>query len=144
MKVVIPFALIFVGLAALIAMGVTQGGIPELQVEQVLAGEYPGREVKVHGFLESIQSGERPLRFKVRAKESPDVMMDVVCDRTKPDTFQKDYDVAVQGYWNPDDNTFVAEQIFTKCPSKYEAEAKEGLGSPDMVLDPAAADETSN
>ena len=151
MKVVIPFVLIFAGLAALIAMGVTQGGIPELQVEQVLAGEYPGHEVKVHGFLDSIESGERPLRFKVRAKES-DVVIDVVCDKSKPDTFQQDYDVAVQGHWNAEQSEFVAEQIFTKCPSKYEAEAKEGIGSPDMAYETGseaaetepASTETSN
>lgn len=146
MKVVIPFVLIFAGLAALIALGVSQGGVPELQVEQVLAGEYPDREVKVHGFLDSIESVERPLRFKVRAKET-DAMIDVVCDKSKPDTFQQDYDVAVQGHWNADKNEFVAEQIFTKCPSKYEAEAKEGIGSPEMAPDAefeAVAPETSS
>jgi cytochrome c-type biogenesis protein CcmE len=145
MKVVIPFVLIFAGLAALIAMGVSQGGIPELQVEQVVAGEYPDREVKVHGFLESIQSSERPLRFKVRAKETDGLVIDVISDRTKPDTFQEDYDVAVQGHWDADKKHFVAEQIFTKCPSKYEAEAKEGIGSPEMAADePAAPADTTN
>ena len=144
MKVVIPFVLIFSGLAALIAMGVTQGGVPELQVEQVLAGEYPDREVKVHGFLEEIESAERPLRFKVRSKEQPDVVIDVVCDKTKPDTFQEDYDVAVQGHWVADEERFVAEQIFTKCPSKYEAEVKEGIGSPEMAAKQVVEPENAN
>lgn len=130
MKVLIPFVLIFAGLGALITMGVAQGGVPELQVSQVLQGEYPDREVKVHGFLAEIQSEHRPLRFQVRDKENENVLLDVVCDKTKPDTFQEDYDVAVQGRWNAAEKRFVAEQIFTKCPSKYEAEAKDGIGAP--------------
>jgi len=129
MKVLIPFALIFAGLGGLIAMGVAQGGIPELQVSQVLHGEYADREVKVHGFLAEISSSERPLRFTVRDKENEDLAIHVVCNKTKPDTFQEDFDVAVQGRWNAAGNEFVAEQIFTKCPSKYEAEAKEGIGN---------------
>lgn len=144
MKVVIPFVLIFAGLSALIAMGVTQGGVPELQVEQLVAGEYPDREVKVHGFLESIESAERPLRFTVRSKEQPELVIHVVCDKSKPDTFQEDYDVAVQGEWNADEQQFVAEQIFTKCPSKYEAEVKEGIGSPEMAAEREKPAETTN
>ena len=144
MKVVVPFVLIFAGLAGLIAMGVAQGGVPELQVEQVVAGEYPGREVKVHGFLDSIQSAERPLRFKVRAKERDELLIDVICDKTKPDTFQEDYDVAVQGRWDAEQKQFVAEQIFTKCPSKYEAEAKDGIGGPGYESTEAPPASTSN
>ena len=132
-KVLVPFVLIFAGLGGLIYMGVAQGGIPELQVQQLVAGEYADREVKVHGFLERIESDQRPLRFSVRDKEDPSVVIDVYADRTRPDTFQEEYDVAVQGRWDPTERRFVAEQIFTKCPSKYEAEAKEGLGGPQQL-----------
>ena len=41
MKVVVPFVLIFAGLAGLIALGVAQGGVPELQVEQDLRAFAP-------------------------------------------------------------------------------------------------------
>jgi len=130
MKIVVPFLLILAGLVGLIAMGVAQGGIPEVQVAQVVQGDFADREVKVHGFLAEIHSAERPLRFTVCDKEDPDVTLDVVCDRTRPDTFLEDYDVAVQGRWDSERGQFVADQIFTKCPSKYEAEAKEGSGGP--------------
>ena len=59
MKVVIPFLLILAGLVGLIAMGVTQGGIPELQVGDLSSGEFDGKVVKVHGLLEKIQSDNR-------------------------------------------------------------------------------------
>jgi cytochrome c-type biogenesis protein CcmE len=129
MKVVIPFLLILVGLVGLIAMGVTQGGIPELQVSELQAGEFDGKTVKVHGFLESIESATRPLRFTVRDKVDPEIVIAVTCNKTKPDTFQKEYDVAVEGIWDATTKSFEAEHIYTKCPSKYEAEAKEGMGS---------------
>ena len=130
MKVVVPFLLILAGLVGLIAMGVTQGGIPELQVSELRAGEFDGRVVKVHGFLKSIESTTRPLRFTVRDKVDPTIVISVTCDKTKPDTFQEEYDVAVEGVWDAKTASFEAEHIYTKCPSKYEAEAKEGLGAP--------------
>ncbi len=145
MKVVIPFLLILAGLVGLIAMGVMQGGIPELQVSELRSGEFDGQTVKVHGFLESIESTTRPLRFTVRDKEDPEIVIAVTCNKTKPDTFQKEYDVAVEGIWDATTKSFEAEHIYTKCPSKYEAEAKEGLGAPpsgtpydaDFELEPA-------
>ncbi len=140
-KVVVPFVLIFAGLAGLIAMGVSQGGIPEVQVQEVVDGVFSDREVKVHGFLASVESEQRPLRFHVRDKEDDGVTIDVIADVPKPDTFQADFDVAVQGRWDPAENRFVAEHIFTKCPSKYEAEAKEGLGAPPAL--PTEKPETS-
>ncbi len=134
MKVVIPFLLILSGLIGLIAMGVMQGGIPELQVSELTSGEFDGRVVKVHGFLKTIESNTRPLRFTVRDKLDPEIVIAVTCDKTKPDTFQEEYDVAVEGVWNAETASFEAEHIYTKCPSKYEAEAKEGLGAPPARL----------
>ncbi len=134
-RLAVPFLLIFGGLAGLVAMGVAQGGVPEAQVHQIVAGEFPDREVKVHGFLAAIESAERPLRFSVVDKENPELRIPVVCDRTRPDTFQETYDVAVQGRWDPEAKHFVADQIFSKCPSKYEAESKAGQTMPQLASD---------
>ncbi len=137
MKLVAPIALIVLGLIGLIVMGIVQGGIPEMQVADLLVGEKPEGVVKVHGLLEKIHSSERPLRFTVSDKEDPTQTFDVYCDRTRPDTFQETYDVAVQGRWNAESGRFEADQIFTKCPSKYEAEDKLGLGRAPVVEAPA-------
>ena len=143
MKLVVPFALIGLGLAGLITMGVIQSGVPELQVAG-LVGPTPssaataGRELKVHGIIESIQSQGRPLRFMVRDKGDEKIKVEVVSDRTRPDTFQETYDVAVQGHFDPATKVFTADQIFTKCPSKYEGMQKAGLNnSTSRPADPA-------
>jgi cytochrome c-type biogenesis protein CcmE len=125
MTVVIPFLLILAGLAGLIAMGVAQGGIPELQVSELKSGEFADRIVKVHAMLASVESETRPLKFTISDKEDPALLIPVVYDATKPDTFTVGYELAVEGTWDETAGTFDAEHVYTKCPSKYEAESKE-------------------
>ncbi len=130
MKIAIPLLLIVAGLAGLIVMGIARGGVPELQVSQVLAGAHEGARVKMHGTIGEIASGERPLRFTVADKADPSKTVEVHADRTRPDTFQEAYDVAVLGRYDAASGRFTAEQIYTKCPSKYEADEERGIGSP--------------
>lgn len=143
MKILVPALLILAGLAGLVTMGILQGGVPELQVHQVLAGAYAGQEVKMHGIIETIHSEERPLRFTIADKDDDAKRIDVVCDRTRPDTFQETYDVAVQGVFQPERGVFDADQIFTKCPSKYEAAEELGAGSPAAMVDPPSPASTT-
>lgn len=128
-KLLLPITAIGAGLTVLIAMGVMEGGIPEIQARELASGAYRDRTVKVHGLLEKIEAGDRPLRFTVRDKDIADATFAVVADKTRPDTFSEGYDVSVEGEWDAGRNAFVADRIFTKCPSKYEDEAKEGIGS---------------
>jgi cytochrome c-type biogenesis protein CcmE len=125
MKVVIPFLLILAGLTGLIAMGVAQGGIPELQVSELHSGEFDGRVVKVHAMLESVESEHRPLKFTISDKTNPEIRVAVAYDASKPDTFTIGYELAVEGTWDAETGLFEAEHVYTKCPSKYEAEAKD-------------------
>ena len=125
MKVVIPFLLILAGLAGLIAMGVSQGGIPELQVHELQSGEFDDEVVKVHAMLTSVESENRPLAFTISDKEDAAKLVKVSYDSTKPDTFTVGYEIAVQGTYDRESGVFDAEHVFTKCPSKYEAEAKD-------------------
>ena len=144
MKIAVPATLIGIGLVALIVAGIIVGGIPEMQVAQLLTSDYEAsRTLKVHGILADIESDQRPLKFTVADKADPEKKIKVECDRTRPDTFQVTYDVAVQGTYDADRGVFVAEQIYTKCPSKYEAEDryKAGTETPegDKPLEPSAA-----
>jgi cytochrome c-type biogenesis protein CcmE len=131
MRILGPVVVFVAGLVTLVTMGVVQGGIPELQVHEVLAGAFPDRQVKMHAIIHKIHSAEPPLRFTVEDRDATkkDVQVDVLCDRTRPDTFQETYDVAVLGTFDHTAKVFHAEQIFTKCPSKYEGEEKMGLNA---------------
>jgi cytochrome c-type biogenesis protein CcmE len=128
-KLAVPVVLILLGVATLLALSISAGGIPEIQARELASGAFDGREVKVHGLLHAIQSDQRPLRFQVRDKDDPTAVIDVVADETRPDTFQVTYDVAVQGRWHADRRSFEAEKVFTKCPSKYEEVGGAGIGS---------------
>jgi len=141
MKVVIPFLLILVGLAGLIAMGVAQGGIPELQVSELKSGEFDDRIVKVHAMLASVESETRPLKFTISDKAQPDLLIPVVYNATKPDTFTVGYELAVEGTWDRTTGTFDAEHVYTKCPSKYEAESAEMKSSGEAATVPYRAPE---
>ena len=47
-----------------------------------------------------------------------------------PDTFVEGADVVVKGSLDSGSGTFHAEELLAKCPSKYEAAAKEGQKAP--------------
>jgi cytochrome c-type biogenesis protein CcmE len=128
-KIAIPALLLLVGLIGLIVMGVIQGAIPELQVHELLANRARDREVKVHGIVERIDKGERPLDFTIRDKARAGLTVRVVADQSRPDTFQVDRDIAVQGHFDAASGAFRAEKIYTKCPSKYEAAEQLGKTS---------------
>jgi cytochrome c-type biogenesis protein CcmE len=107
--------------------------------ELLAATALPDRKVKVHGIIERIESEKRPLRFTIRDKANADQKVPVFCDRSRPDTFQVDYDVAVEGKLDAASGEFKADQIYTKCPSKYEAEEKYGRTSPVKAEAPRVA-----
>jgi cytochrome c-type biogenesis protein CcmE len=127
-KLVVPVALLVVGVGALVFFGIATG-VPEFQVREVATESRPDQDVKVHGLIAAIESDVRPLKFTMKDKEKAGITMAVVCDRPKPDTFQLEYDVAVVGRWDAAAKLFRADQLFTKCPSKYEADEKLGVGS---------------
>lgn len=128
-KLAVPLVLIFLGLISLLVLGILDGGIPEIQAAEMKDQKYRSGTVKVHGVLGKIESAERPLRFWVQDKVHPEIQFAVIADKTRPDTFQETYDVAVEGRWDAANNRFEADRILTKCPSKYEAESKDGIGS---------------
>jgi cytochrome c-type biogenesis protein CcmE len=130
-KLAVPLLLIVLGLVGLLVVGILEGGIPEIQAREMSDAKYRTGTVKVHGLLDKIQSAERPLRFTIRDKLDPTATIEVYADKTRPDTFQESFDVSVEGIWDAKQNRFVADRILTKCPSKYESEAKDGIGSPE-------------
>ena len=58
--------------------------------------------------------------FQVHDIEYPEVSFRVEYDGTLPDTFTDDTEVVVQGRFG-EDGVFKADELFTKCGSRYEA-----------------------
>lgn len=59
------------------------------------------------------------LTFTMAGKQDPDVIMAVVYKDVMPENFQNATEVLVGGYYTPG-GVFQAEEMITKCPSKYE------------------------
>ncbi len=131
MRMWIPALVIVAGIATLMAVGIVYGSIPELQVHQVLAGNEPGRKIKMHGKIARIDSETRPLSFTVRDKDDTrgSLAIAVRLDDVRPDLFQVGNDVAVEGYFDRTSGTLQGTRIYTKCPSKYEALAGPAPGA---------------
>ncbi len=126
MRVLIPGIIIFIGFAGLIGMAVATMGIPEVQVHQVRSAEFANRELKVQGVISAIESEVRPLRFTVQDRERPTALLEVEIDDVRPDIFKVGNDVAVIGTYDSESGRLAGHKIFTKCPSKYEAEGGTG------------------
>ncbi len=60
------------------------------------------------------------LTFTVAGKLDPTVTMPVIYNKVIPENFQNTTEVMVGGYYTQG-GVFRAEELITKCPSKYEA-----------------------
>ena len=61
MKIAIPGVLILIGVVGLIAMGISQGAIPEVDVESLQSGDYDGQQVRLLGVIHKIETDTRPM-----------------------------------------------------------------------------------
>jgi cytochrome c-type biogenesis protein CcmE len=129
MKVAVPGLLILIGMVSLIWMGIVQGAIPEVGVQGLQTGQFAGRQVRLQGVIEAIETDVRPMRFTIRDLQDPEVRYPVIVDDHRPDIFKPDTDVAVIGILDPETGVFEGTKIFTKCPSKYEASDPGSMGS---------------
>ncbi len=66
--------------------------------------------------------------FQLRDIEYPEVFFAVECGGNLPDTFTDDIDVVLEGRFG-EDRVFQADELLTKCGSRYEASPEELAGS---------------
>ncbi|MFQ5653926.1 MAG: cytochrome c maturation protein CcmE [Planctomycetota bacterium] len=130
MRIWIPALVIVLALSGLITMGILEGGIPEVQVRELLPEDSPRTQVKVQGIIKRIDKETRPLRFQIHDREDENIVIDVVVDDTRPDVFKEGNDVAVVGIFDGKGGVLQGEKIYTKCPSKYEASQEADPASP--------------
>jgi len=123
-KILIVIFVIIGAIAYLISSGFSSGSV-HANLES-LVGEganYQGKYVRTEGKVvgDSIQwdAAQVELSFVIAGKTDPGVTMPVVYHNVRPDNFQDGTEVMVGGRYSPG-QTFVAEELTTKCPSKYE------------------------
>lgn len=125
-KTAIALLLILVGVCVLIIKGVSDTGVYYRTVAEVLADSSlpEKRGVRISGNVIGgtivYDQKQLLLTFSVRDMDYADKTMNVVYSGVKPDAFKEDVEVILEGRYEGLANTFHAETLLAKCPSKYE------------------------
>jgi len=124
MKIFVVAFVFAVAIGTLIWVGVASAGTPVLKVSDLLNGNYDqqhaGKRVQIdNGNIVAIES-RQPMRFDIASKDSPDMVVHVVCERSAPDNFKVDVHASCTGTFDSASRTFTAAKVATKCPTKYE------------------------
>ncbi len=128
-KTAVAVALILAGIGFLIYKGVSETGVYYMTVAEVMESEeaaLAGRGIRVSGKVVggTVEQDQRDLvlAFTVRDLEDEGRTMKVIYRGVAPDAFKPDAEVILEGGYDRDRNTFFAETLLAKCPSKYESE----------------------
>ena len=95
------------------------------QVSDLTTGQYNGKNVKVGGKVESgsINRDASGVHFIIQDLTGKPGTVKVTYGGQMPNTFASGVDVVVIGKYAASDGTISADQLQTKCPSKYKGQA---------------------
>ncbi|GIM44882.1 cytochrome C biogenesis protein CcmE [Collibacillus ludicampi] len=130
-KLIVAFVLVIGVIVSLVVTGITQAATYYMTVGELKAkGEQAAKtRVKLSGNLVGDSVKWDPdhtlLQFSITDEKDPKKKIPVVYKGTKPDDFSNGWPVIVEGKLQTD-GTFMADSLLVKCPSKYEAEKKNG------------------
>jgi cytochrome c-type biogenesis protein CcmE len=103
-------------------------------VDEVMAkpGDFEGRELRVEGMLKpgSIKFREEPCEYRFVIEKAGKEMPVEFSQCVVPDTFRDGMgiSVVVQGKLASSGDSFVANQVIPRCPSKYEMQQRKNNG----------------
>jgi cytochrome c-type biogenesis protein CcmE len=103
-------------------------------VDEVMArpAEFEGRELRVEGLLKpgSIKFREEPCEYRFVVEKSGKEMPVQFSQCVVPDTFRDGMgiSVVVQGKLAAGGDSFIANQVIPRCPSKYEMQERKNKG----------------
>ncbi len=126
-KIVATVAIVGGGLVYFVTSGLDGAMVYYKTVSELLdeQARFDGRPVRVNGVLVAGSMRQKPgtdqFRFQI-AKQGR--TLDVVYEGILPDAMQEDQELILHGVLRADTRLFSASEILTKCPSKYEAQAK--------------------
>lgn len=133
-KALVGVLVIGLGVGFLIYRGITTTSAYYLTVAE-LRGSDVGRKLTDRDFVRvggevvdgTIDYDHKNLilLFSIRDLERTDEIIVARYEGPKPDAFEPDIDVLVEGTYARDENLFRARNLLVKCPSKYESEQKQ-------------------
>jgi cytochrome c-type biogenesis protein CcmE len=95
------------------------------QVSDLTTGQYDGKNVKVGGKVldGSIKRDAAGVHFTIEDLTGKSDTVQVTYSGQMPNTFDAGVDVVVIGEYAADGTLITADQLQTKCPSKYKGQA---------------------
>lgn len=95
------------------------------QVSELTTGQYDGKNVKVGGRVldGTIERDAAGVRFAIADLTGKEGTVNVLYSGQMPGTFEPGVDVVVIGKYASNGALITADQLQTKCPSKYEGSA---------------------
>ncbi len=95
------------------------------QVSDLAAGQYDGKNVKVGGKVldGTIKRDAAGVRFTIEDLTGKAAKVNVLYSGQMPNTFDAGVDVVVIGRYASNGALITADQLQTKCPSKYKGSA---------------------
>lgn len=93
--------------------------------QKISSGVIPDAAVRVNGKVLpdsiSYNANHTAVSFKTVDLKDPNSVLNVNYSGVIPDTFKDDAQVVVTGTFNRSSETFVANEMLAKCPSKYQS-----------------------
>jgi cytochrome c-type biogenesis protein CcmE len=107
--------------------GLAENTMPFITVSEALA--MPAAELRPARLFGTVKAegltrmeNRLGVKFQLEDKDNAQKTLWVVFEGAVPDTFKAGAEVIVEGSLHEGENTFKAESLMTKCPSKYEKE----------------------
>jgi cytochrome c-type biogenesis protein CcmE len=110
--------------------GVTALGASVTPYVSVAEAQASGRSVQVYGFLNDMGGYTDKGEFRFGLKDERGQIMEVVYPKGKPANFEQAIGIVAYGQYDAASQTFQADELLVKCPSKYQEQADKGAVAP--------------
>jgi cytochrome c-type biogenesis protein CcmE len=121
-RLIVATAVIVVAFVAGIIYLVSQQGAYYKQVSELVAGDFDGKNVQVGGRVldGTITRDDAGVHFTIQDLHGATDTVKVDFNGQMPNTFEPGVDVVVVGEFVAAQGLIAADELQTKCPSKYE------------------------
>jgi cytochrome c-type biogenesis protein CcmE len=126
-KFIVAAVIVIAVIAYLTISGFKQSSVYYLEVHELQAkpDAYVSKGVRISGDIkDGTTKKDLPKKYlEFIMEDETGATMKVVYRGLVPDAYEEGNQVIVEGKYNKDTNTFNANTLLVKCPSKYEADA---------------------
>ena len=132
-KLTLAIGVILAVIISLVAVGMSQANTFYWTIDEMAQqGEQAvGKAVKLSGLIvgDSVEWNQEKMELSFQLRSEAGHVLPVLYQGMKPDTMHDGWEANVEGRLNPQ-GVFEAEQLYVKCPSKYEALEESGVPNP--------------